>query len=206
MKWFKMRELVEAVTSVVKGPYTHKFPAEPTPLPAWIRGKPVYHEADCIGCGACAVVCPVRAIEVKDIEHDGARHRRFELHYDNCVFCGDCVRRCSTQAGITLSDEYELSGFDRSTMIEAVEKELVPCELCSASIAPRDQLLWIHRRLGSMAYANVSVYLAAQTSLGLRDPLPRDDRPLDRTDSQRILCPSCRRGVTLLDEWGPIQA
>ncbi len=206
MKWFKMRELVEAVTSVIKGPYTHPFPAEPTPLPDWIRGKPTYYADDCIGCGACATVCPVRAIDVREVvREDGVPVRLLELHFDNCVFCGDCVRRCATQKGIRFSDEYELSGFDRKEMIESVEKELVPCEICKTSIAPRDQLQWIYDELGSMAYANVSVYLTAQERLGLREGVPRDDRPLDRTDSQRILCPSCRRSVTLLDEWGPIQ-
>lgn len=205
MKWFKMRELVEAVTAVMKGPYTHPFPAEPTPLPEWIRGKPVYDEEGCIGCAACATVCPVRAIDVQEDRRDGVPFRRLVLHYDNCVFCGDCVRRCSTQTGIVFSDEYELSGFDRADMVESVEKEMVPCEICDDPIAPRAHLLWINRRLGSMAYANETIFMAAQEALGLRERLPRDDRPLDRTDAQRVLCPSCRRSVTLLDEWGPIQ-
>jgi hydrogenase-4 component H len=204
MKFFKLRELKEAVTAVIKGPYTHPFPAEPTPLPDWIRGKPTYHEDQCIGCGACAEVCPVRAIEVTDVERDGKPMRRLALHTDTCVFCGDCVRRCSTQGGIQFSSEYELSGFDRDEMVEAVEKELTPCELCGKSIAPRDHLLWIGRKLGSLAYSNVTVYLAAQEELGLRESLPRDDRPLDRTDIQRVLCPACRRSVTLMDEWGPV--
>jgi hypothetical protein len=89
-------------------------------------------------------------------------------------------------------------------MVEEVEKELVPCELCHKPIAPKDQLLWIYRKLGSLAYSNVTVYLAAQEALGLRDRVPRDDRKLDRTDIQRVLCPACRRGVTLLEEWGPV--
>jgi hypothetical protein len=40
--------------------------------------------------------------------------------------------------------------------------------------------------------------------MGLRETLPRDDRRIDRTDIQRILCPACRRSVTLFDEWGPV--
>lgn len=205
MKWPKLRELGEALRAVVQGPYTHPFPAEPTPLPDWIRGKPVYQEADCIGCGACAEACPVRAIELSDArDADGRWVRRLTLHYDGCVFCGECVRCCSTQAGIRLSSEYELSGFDRAAMVETVEKELEPCELCGSPIAARDHLLWIYHRLGSQAWANVTVCLAAQAALGLRAPLPRDERPLDRTDIQRILCPACRRAVTLLDEWGPV--
>jgi len=205
MRWPKLRELREAVTSVVRGPYTARFPAEPTPLPKAIRGRPTYHAEGCIGCGACAQVCPARAIEVRDERGNGGSPvRRLILHYDVCVYCGECARGCATQEGVTLSNEYELSGFSRAEMVQTVEKELWPCELCGKPIAARDHLLWIYRRLGALAYANVTVYLAGQQALGLREPVPRDDRTLDRTDIQRILCPTCRRAVTLLDEWGPV--
>ena len=89
-------------------------------------------------------------------------------------------------------------------MHEVVEKELVECELCGSIIAPRDHLLWIHRRLGSHAYSNTTVNLVAHEELGLRERVPDDGRPLNRSDIQRVLCPACRRAVTLLDEWGPI--
>jgi len=205
MKWPKIRELREAVTSVVRGPYTANFPAEPTPIPKAIRGRPTYQPDGCIGCGACAQVCPVRAIEVRDLRGGGRPPvRELILHYDVCVFCGECVRGCATQEGIALSNEFELSGFSRAEMVESVEKEMVPCELCGNPIAARDHLVWIHRRLGSLAFANVTVYLAAQEALALRERVPRDERKIDRTDIQRILCPACRRGVTLLDEWGPV--
>jgi hydrogenase-4 component H len=204
MKWPKLRELGEAVTSVVRGPYTADFPASPTPLPKMIRGRPTYHPEGCIGCGACAQVCPARAIEVRDERRNGAAVRRLILHYDVCVFCGECARSCATQAGVTLSNEYELSGVSRAEMVETVEKELVACELCGEPIATLDHLLWIYHRLGPLAFANVTVYLAGQQALGLRESVPRDERRIDRTDIQRILCPACRRSVTLLDEWGPL--
>ena len=205
MRWPKLRELREAVTSVVRGPYTASFPAEPTPLPERIRGRPTYHAEGCIGCGACAQVCPARAIEVRDERTAGGPAvRRLILHYDICVFCGECVRSCATQAGILFSNEYELSGTSRAAMVETVEKEMARCELCGEPIAARDHLLWIHRRLGPLAYANATVYLAAQEALGLREAVPRDGRKIDRTDIQRVLCPACRRSVTLLDEWGPV--
>jgi hydrogenase-4 component H len=205
VKWPKLRELAEAITSVVKGPYTHPFPAKPTPVPKTIRGVPIYHELDCVGCGACAEVCVARAIEERDVTlEDGRQVRRLILHYDNCVFCGECVRCCTTGKGITYSEEYELSGLDREVMVHTVDKELVECELCGSAIAPRDHLRWIYRRLGAHAYSNVTVSLIAQEDLGLRDKAPDDQRPLNRADLQRVLCPSCRRGVTLLDEWGPV--
>jgi formate hydrogenlyase subunit 6/NADH:ubiquinone oxidoreductase subunit I len=205
MKWPKLRELREAVTSVVRGPYTHPFPAQPTPIPDHIRGRPTYDDAGCVGCGACAEMCPSRAIEViEDRPGEGPPRRRLVLHYDVCVFCGECARGCTTGEGIRLSNEYELSGLDRRAMVQTVEKELVPCELCGRPVGARDHLLWIHRRLGALAWANVSVALAAQDALGLRDRVPRDERKIDRADMQRILCAACRRTATLLDEWGPV--
>lgn len=204
MKWPKLRELKEAVTSFVKGPYTHPFPAEATPIPDNIRGKPVYHEEKCIGCGACSEVCPARAIEMLEVMKPGGGFiRRLVLHFDNCIFCAECVRCCTTKEGISMSKEYELSALSRAEMQEVVEKEMVLCEVCGKGIAPRDHLLWIAGRLKGLAVANQTAFLVALEEMELRENIPRDARPVNRSDIQRVLCPKCRRGVTLSDAWGP---
>ena len=53
----KLRELGEAIKAVVLGPYTTKFPAEPSPAPPAYRGKGKFQEDKCIGCGDCIEAC-----------------------------------------------------------------------------------------------------------------------------------------------------
>ena len=40
MKKPKLRELKEAVTALIRGPYTDKFPKTPAVIPERFRGKP----------------------------------------------------------------------------------------------------------------------------------------------------------------------
>ena len=66
MRYPKLRELKEAIKALIVGPYTSKFPKEPSlPFPRF-RGKPQYYKDDCVGCGACAEVCPSQTIEVTE--------------------------------------------------------------------------------------------------------------------------------------------
>ena len=62
----KLRELKEAATSLFSRPYTIKYPYEPSIPPETFRGKPEFVEEECVGCGACAQICPARAIEVEE--------------------------------------------------------------------------------------------------------------------------------------------
>ncbi|MBL7139738.1 MAG: 4Fe-4S dicluster domain-containing protein [Planctomycetes bacterium] len=205
MKKPKLRELGEAVKALLRGPATIKFPAEPYVPPDSFRGKPKYYVDDCIGCKACAEVCPSQCIEVVDDTAADPPVRRLAVHYGACIFCGQCELYCTTEKGIRLSTEFDLTTFNRAECLEPVEKELVLCEVCGAVIGCRDHLLWVAERIGAKRYANPTLILLADGELGLvGEQTPRDpSRPLSRSDTMRVLCPTCRRATVLREVWGP---
>ena len=200
----KIRELQEAVRAVVSGPYTVSFPfgAAPEP-PESFRGKPTFDEKTCVGCAACAEVCPARAITVTDDTESDPPTRRLELRYDGCIFCGQCELNCTTDKGITLTTEYDLATLDRTECAETVEKELVLCEVCGAVIGAKDHLCWVAERLGAKGYANPTLFLIAERDQGMLDAdVERGDKPLRRDDLMRVVCPECRRAVLVREMWG----
>ena len=204
MKKPKLRELAEAVKSLFSRPATVNFPAQPHVPPEGFRGKPKFYKDDCIGCCACAEVCPSQCILVTDDPAAAPPMRRLDLNYGACIFCGQCELNCTTEKGVRLSTEFDLAAFDRTACVESVEKELVLCDLCGAVIGARDHLLWLAERLGAKRYANPTLILLADGEMGLVEPAaPRQpDRPLDRADAMRILCPKCRRATVLRETWG----
>ena len=44
---------------------------------------------DCVGCGACADVCPENAIKVDDVA---------VINSDACIECGACIDECPADA------------------------------------------------------------------------------------------------------------
>lgn len=188
------RILAQAIRAVVSPPFTTRFPAEvPEPLEGF-RGRPRFDEAGCIGCGACAEVCPPKCIDVIDDLDAKPPRRRLVQHLDACIWCGQCERYCPTRQGIKLSNEYDCVGFSPEEFEESVEKELVLCELCGSALAPRDQLRWLVDRLGPLAFANPTLMMLRARDLGLLEQGARsEDEKALRSDRLALQCPKCRR-------------
>lgn len=200
MKYPKIRELTEAIKALVKGPYTSKFPKEPhTPHPNF-RGQPKFNEEKCVGCLACEEVCPVDAIDHKDLAEDKSNSKRTMIHYtDTCIFCGQCEAACiANHEGIKLSNDWELSFFDRKEAQETIEKELQLCEVCGSVITCKDHLKWISEKIGELTYSSPTLYLSRLKSLGIIDEnIISVLKDHGRSDRVKILCAPCRRETTL---------
>ena len=61
---------------------------------------PVWDEKSCISCRLCVTICPVKAIEKKDLE--------FVLDTDKCIYCGICIKNCPTSAWTATKTGYTL--------------------------------------------------------------------------------------------------
>lgn len=201
MRYPKLRELKEAITALIKGPYTSKFPKEPHVPYERFRGRPYFHENDCIGCTACAQVCPARAIEVRDEVVNGKARRVLTVNWDICIFCGQCQANCPTSKGIMLSQEFDFATTGKREDLKCtIEKELAVCECCGEPIVPADQYSWVADKLGSLCFTNSSLLLFYLRNLGLsfkKAALGKKQAEALRSTRIQLLCPSCRRQAVI---------
>jgi len=186
---------------LVKGPYTNPFPKMPHKPFERFRGRPYFHDNDCMGCSACAQVCPTGAIEFKDVVLNGKGKRIFTVHWDVCIFCGQCQANCPTAKGIVLSQEFDFATcLARTDLKQEMEKDLLLCECCGEMIVPYDQYAWVSQKLGPLCFSNASLilFVARMQDLALTaNPAAHTDSGLARSDRVKILCPRCRREAVL---------
>jgi hydrogenase-4 component H len=197
MKYPKLRELKEAVISLVTPAYTSKFPYKPHIPFENFRGKPVVDNDNCVGCETCANVCPPRAITFTDDKGKGIR--TIKRDYGLCIFCGQCEEHCITKKGVKLSDKiFDLAVFDRSNNIEYQEKELLICESCGAVITTTEHLHFMHRKLGPKAFSSILNLNLLNQKLRLaegQDVSIEIKDGLKRKDMFNIICPNCLRQI-----------
>ena len=197
MRYPKIRELKEAVSSLFSKAYTTDFPNSPHQPEVNFRGKPVVDDENCVGCETCANVCPSNAITF----HDDLKMeiRIITRNYGKCIFCGQCEEHCITGKGVRLSDKiFDLATFDRTELIEHQEKELLICVNCGAVITTKSHMEFFYSKLGAHAYSSIlnlnilneKLQLTSyeDTSVTVRDELKRKDM-------FNILCPNCMRRI-----------
>jgi hydrogenase-4 component H len=197
MKYPKLRELREAIKALVKGPYTSRFPYEAHKPYERFRGRPEFHEDDCIGCGACFQVCPATAIDMQDVKDK----RVLTVNWDMCIFCGQCQANCITGNGIVLSGEFDLATTGkRSELKQTIEKEFAVCDCCGENIVPQDQILWVAQKIGPLCFSNPSLilfYLRVLNPASKEKFSPKEELEFQRSDRIKILCPRCRREAVI---------
>jgi hydrogenase-4 component H len=199
----KIRELIEAVTALIKGPYTSDFPHKEHHPAKRFRGKPEYSNEGCIACTACALVCPMRAIEYRDVVTKEKATRKMILHLDECHYCGQCSALCTTRdddpPGIRHTTKFDLAGFDRAQMVSTTdEKELALCEICGDVITAKAHLEWVARKLGPLAFSNPTLFVESLKGMGFAEGVVQAARDyVTRSDRIKVLCAKCRRKATL---------
>ncbi len=139
----------------------------PVPPPGY-RGRPDVDEAACMGCGACAHVCPADAIQPT---RDAGR-LTVDFRRGDCIGCGSCQDVCPTQA-ITLRPDERAWSTEKPASAATPALSLVECLACGTPFVPLRQIQWVMRRLEEEASPAVALRAGLERSL--------------RT------CPACRR-------------
>jgi F420-non-reducing hydrogenase iron-sulfur subunit len=98
-------------------------------------GHPVYDLDKCIGCGACAQMCPSSNIEMVDA--DG--QRRISFFHTTCTTCRTCEEICPVEA-IEVVREFDIHSFLSRERFAASELPLQTCRGCGESYSTEKQL------------------------------------------------------------------
>ncbi|MHC1631865.1 MAG: 4Fe-4S binding protein [Methanotrichaceae archaeon] len=99
---------------------TRLYPEVIMDLPDAMRGLHNLDVRKCIGCGACARICPNDCIELVPYKYGNPlknKKMKFpQIDYGRCMFCGLCVDECPTDC-LTMSKRFEISGWNREDII-----------------------------------------------------------------------------------------
>ncbi len=197
MKKPKWRELCEAIRALFLGPYTSSEVA----LEEEFRGVPVWSDEQCVGCGACAEVCPSDAITIEDeVTSPGHAVRKIIYNAGACQFCGQCERYCITDKGVECSTEYRTAVFRMEDAVKTHDRELVLCECCGAVVGCKKHLEWVAGKVGHKAFAVPTLSLAVKKRAPL-EPVNEKKGIVNRSFLIRYLCQDCRARAVISGGW-----
>ncbi len=108
---------------------TELYPEQKTKLPERFRGMPTLPRdpstgfCRCIGCGACARVCPENIITVTQDKTDPKNRKpaEFTIDMSRCMFCGFCMEVCPVKC-LKPAKTFEMTCRSRKDMIYDLER------------------------------------------------------------------------------------
>ena len=134
-----LSKLKEAILCLKAGRVTLPYPAQPQPVPARFRGRPLFDAAKCIGCAGCANNCPAREILVYDVCQEV---RILKYLGRRCTYCGRCADVCPEKA-ITMSHEFENATDAIGDLQQKLDLFMSTCQRCGRCFkepSPLEQL------------------------------------------------------------------
>ena len=128
-------ELKEALVSLKDKKVGLIKPEAPTPSLPSPQQKMVIYDKQCIGCGACATVCPADAISLTE----NRKYRAITIKIVHCIYCGMCVDTCPENALSLLSGD-ELSSPAKEHLHHELKIKLKRCEQCRTMMGPQKSI------------------------------------------------------------------
>ncbi len=99
---------------------TRLYPEVLMDLPSAERGLHQLDVRKCIGCGACARICPNDCIEMVPYKYGNPlknKKMKFpQIDYGRCMFCGLCVDDCPPGC-LTMTKDFQIAGWNRDDII-----------------------------------------------------------------------------------------
>ena len=99
------------------------------------RHKMVINDRHCIGCGACAVVCPAGAISLSE----NRKHRTIVISVAHCIYCRMCVEACPEKV-LSLLPGDDLTSQAKAHLQHELQIKLKRCEHCRTPMATQKSI------------------------------------------------------------------
>lgn len=110
--------------------------------PDGFRGVPEVDDEKCTGCGACAEICPAKAIEIVDRSDE----RTVKFDHTKCIFCASCEEICPEDA-IEMATRYNVVTKNKGEATSEAKLGLAKCVGCGALFVSPKHLQSISERI-----------------------------------------------------------
>lgn len=112
---FKVPYFLEGISNIFKSVLTNEEKFEGTKGAENYRGKLIFDENACIGCGICIRVCAGEAITKEVTPVEGGQEIKMTFDLSSCTFCGLCTDFCPKSA-IKTTEEIMMVTHDKEKL------------------------------------------------------------------------------------------